>query len=85
VAEYGVWLEDDDGLSGTAALLDVEETPVDVPQRAPTQFVWRGTAEDGEQALEAAQSAWVARYGPPARPLTCVVLEIEPSDSGYLG
>jgi hypothetical protein len=85
VAEYGVWLEEDEGLSGTATLLDVDEAPVDVSERQTTQFVWRGTAEDGEEALEAARSAWEARYGPPARPLECFVLEIEPSDSGYLG
>ncbi|MCW3033822.1 MAG: hypothetical protein QOK19_1593 [Solirubrobacteraceae bacterium] len=80
-----MWLEDSDDESGVAILLDTTEAPPDVPERQAIQFVWRGSADSGEQALRAAQSAWEARYGPPVRDLSAFVLEIEPSDSGYRG
>ena len=48
-----------------------------------TQFVWRGTARDRRNALDAARSAWEQKYGARPENSVCYVEEIQPGDAGF--
>jgi hypothetical protein len=81
--QYGVWIEKHEIDTGGAMPLHPGETPPDLPEPEVIQFVWRGTAKDEDEAMEAARSAWEARYGIPTRGCTRYIIEIAPGDVGY--